>query len=112
MRSARPSTAAGGREPARRTFFGRTKPTGVTAAFSVTSARILTLRGWSWGRPALRRHRLLEVVVDPVEEADGREPFLVGADQQREVLGHVAGLDGVDADLLERRGELREIRVV
>ena len=48
------------------------------------------------------RHRLLQVLVDLVEEARGREPLLVGADQQREVLGHVAGLDGVDADLLQR----------
>ena len=44
----------------------------------------------------LRRHRLLQVLVDLVEEAGGGEPFLVGADQQRQVLGHVAGLDGVD----------------
>ena len=43
------------------------------------------------------RHRLLQVLVDLVEEAGGREPLLVGADQEREVLGHEAGLDGVDA---------------
>ena len=43
------------------------------------------------------RHRLLEVLVDLVEEAGGGEPFLVGADQQRQVLGHEAGLDRVDA---------------
>src|SRR5215471_20431582 len=49
------------------------------------------------------RHRVLEVLIDLVEEAGGREPFLIGAHQQREVLGHQAQLDGVDRDLLERR---------
>src|SRR4051794_28519766 len=40
----------------------------------------------------LRRQRLPEVLGDLVEEAGGREPALVGADQEREVLGHVAFL--------------------
>jgi hypothetical protein len=34
------------------------------------------------------RHRLLQPLVDPVEEAGGREPPLVGADEEGEVLGH------------------------
>jgi ABC-type ATPase involved in cell division len=50
-------------------------------------------------------HGLLEVLVDLVEEAGGRQPGLVGADEEGEVLGHVAGFDRVDADLLERVGE-------
>src|SRR6185312_17030609 len=33
----------------------------------------------------LRRHGALEVAVDGVEEADGREPFLVGPDEERQV---------------------------
>src|ERR1700761_1723480 len=61
---------------------------------------------------ALRRHRLVEVVRDLVEEAGGRQPALVGADEEREVLGHVAFLDGGDADLLERACELRQRLVV
>jgi hypothetical protein len=57
------------------------------------------------------RHRLLQPLVDPVEEAGGREPPLVGADEEGEVLGHEAGFDGVDADLLEGGREPREIVV-
>src|SRR5215211_4289277 len=60
----------------------------------------------------LNRHRLLEVFVDLVEEAGGGEPLLLGADEEGEVLGHEAGLDRVDADLLQRRGEAGELRVV
>src|SRR5689334_13805508 len=63
-------------------------------------------------RAASGRHRLLQVFVDLVEEAGGRKPLLVGADQEREVLGHEARLDRVYRDLLERRGELRQCRVV
>jgi len=61
---------------------------------------------------ALRRHRLLQVVVDLVEEAGGREPLLVGADQEREVLGHEARLDRVNADLLQGVRELRQRGIV
>src|SRR5262245_21843049 len=57
----------------------------------------------------LRGHRLGQVLGNLVEEAGGREPLLVGSDQQREVLGHVAGLDGVDTDLLERGREFGEV---
>src|SRR5215207_9198240 len=60
----------------------------------------------------LCRHRPLEILVDLVEESRRREPFLVGADEEGEVLRHVAGLDGVDADLLEGRGEAGEVLVV
>ena len=57
------------------------------------------------------RHRLLQVLVDLVEEAGGRQPLLVGADEEREVLGHEAGFDRVDADLLQRARELRQLGV-
>src|SRR5690349_449834 len=63
-------------------------------------------------KSGLRLHRVREVVGNLVEEAGGRQPALVGADQQRKVLGHVAGLDGVDTDLLQREGELRQLRIV
>src|SRR5713226_5097268 len=46
----------------------------------------------------LCRHRLGQVFRDLVEEAGGGQPALIGADQQREILGHEAGFDGLDAD--------------
>ena len=58
------------------------------------------------------RHRLLQVLVDLVEEAGGRQPLLVGADQQRQVLGHEAGLDRADRDPLQGRSERRQLRIV
>src|SRR5439155_5150809 len=39
------------------------------------------------------RHRLLEVLIHLVEEPGRRQPLLVGADQDREVLGHEASFD-------------------
>ena len=57
-------------------------------------------------------HRLLQVLVDLVEETGGGQPLLVGADQDRKVLGHVAGLDGPDRDFLERIREFRQLRIV
>src|SRR5690606_40442764 len=64
------------------------------------------------GRLWSGRHRLLQVLVDLVEEADGRQPGLVGADEQRKVLGHVAGLDGLDAHRLQRVDEELQLRIV
>ena len=43
------------------------------------------------GRPSLA-----QIGVDLVEKAAGGEPALVGADEQREVLGHEPGFDGRD----------------
>src|SRR5262249_59509489 len=57
------------------------------------------------------RHRPLEILIDLVEETGGGEPFLIGAHQQRKVLGHKARLDGGDRDLLQGRSEFGE-RVV
>src|ERR1700761_8644614 len=45
--------------------------------------------------------------VERGEELRRGEPRLIGPDQDREVLGHLARLDGVDADALERLGEPR-----
>src|SRR5215217_5606865 len=68
----------------------------------------------SLGTPSLRlcRHRSLQILIHFVEKARRREPFLVGADEKREILRHVAGLDRVDADLLQRRREAGEGLVV
>src|SRR4051794_1714407 len=63
-------------------------------------------------RSALCRHRLCQVRVDLVEERCRREPFLLGADEEREVLGHLAGLDRVDAHPLQRGREFRKLRVI
>src|SRR6516164_9143375 len=57
------------------------------------------------------RHGPLEVLIDLVEEALGRQPLLVRADEQREVLRHEAVLDGLDAHPLEGRGESAELRI-
>ena len=57
----------------------------------------------------LRPHLRLQVLVELVEELVGVEPGLVGTDQDRQVLGHVAGLDRVDAHLLQIVGELLDV---
>src|SRR5271165_7686514 len=62
-------------------------------------------------RTPLLRHRLLEILVDLVEEAGGREPFLLWPDKQRQILGHVSGFDRFDADLLEGLRELGELLI-
>src|SRR5260221_9103801 len=67
---------------------------------------------WTLLPSLLCRHRPGQVFRDLVEEAGGRQPALVGADQQGQVLGHEAGFDGIDADLLQRCGELRQRVVV
>src|SRR5258707_15291087 len=53
-------------------------------------------------------HRLLQIAVELVEELVGRQPRVVGADQQREVAGHVAALDRLDADLFQHFGEFHQ----
>src|SRR5260221_10810127 len=54
-------------------------------------------------------HRLLQIGVELVEERRRRQPGLLRADQYGEVLGHEAGLDSIDADLLEGQGEARDL---
>src|ERR1700722_16098936 len=58
------------------------------------------------------RHRGFEVGVDLVEEAAGREPFLIGTDEKRQVLGHETGLYRADGDLFQGGGEFRQFRIV
>src|SRR6185437_6097835 len=57
-------------------------------------------------------HRLLQILVDLVEEALGRQPFLLRTDEKGQILRHVARLDRIDADLLERVRERVERCVV
>src|ERR1700760_3343776 len=52
-----------------------------------------------------RRHLGLEVGVEDREEVLGGEVGVRRSDQDREILGHLAALDGLDTDLLERIGE-------
>src|SRR5215208_4430182 len=54
-------------------------------------------------------HLGLEVGVQRFEEVLGVQVGLARVDQDREVLGHLAALDGLDADLLERLGELHNV---
>src|SRR5258708_40350132 len=58
-------------------------------------------------------HCLLQVAVELVEELVGRQPRMVGADENGKIAGHIARLDRLDADLLQRLGEFHYIgRVV
>src|SRR3954463_1053862 len=54
-------------------------------------------------------HRGLQTLVHRGEEVLGGEKVLVGADEQREVLRHLARLDGLDAHALERLAELGDL---
>src|SRR5690606_30704112 len=56
-------------------------------------------------------HLLLEVLVQRGEELLGGLERRVPADQQRQVLGHLAALDGLDDDLLELVGEADQLGV-
>ena len=51
------------------------------------------LRSIGWKRLELRRHSPLELGIQCVEELIGRFPFLFFADQDREILCHVSGLN-------------------
>src|SRR5262249_43053305 len=57
-------------------------------------------------RPSSGAHGCLEVLVQLVQELPRRHPGLVGTYEQRQVLGHLAGFDRVDAHLLQPLGEL------
>ena len=58
------------------------------------------LENTSMGRSA--SHRLLQILVDLVEESIGGQPLLIGADEEREILCHETGFNGIDAHLLQR----------
>src|SRR5690606_15389478 len=57
-------------------------------------------------------HFRLEILHDRLEELFGRHPRLIGADQQREILGHLAAFYRVDAHLFERFGKADDIGCV
>src|SRR3954465_12809976 len=57
-------------------------------------------------------HRLLEIGPDRLEELLRRHPALLRTDEDGEVLRHLALLDGLDADPLERLGEAGGFGVV
>ena len=54
-------------------------------------------------------HGVAQILLDLVDEAAGRQPRLIGADQESEVLGHGAGLDGRHHDLLQSFGEAEQL---
>src|SRR5271170_7838543 len=54
-------------------------------------------------------HGFVEVLVEFVEELAGGEPGLLGADEERQVLGHEAGLDRLDAYPFEGLGEALQL---
>src|SRR5579872_2880879 len=82
-----------------------------SVAKKATAPRRRISAGRRRNRP-VSAHGLAQILVDLVEEAGRREPFLFRPDQQREVLRHETGLDRVDADLLQRRRELRQRGIV
>ena len=75
-------------------------------AFAIALARV---RDWFSLSDA---HGLLEVGIDGIEEAGGGEPGLVRSDEEGEVLRHLSAFDGIDANLLEGRRELRQFSIV
>jgi hypothetical protein len=46
-------------------------------------------------------NRLFKVLIDGFDEAFGRQPGLVWSNEYGHVLGHLAGFDGCDRDLLK-----------
>src|SRR6266481_3386991 len=59
--------------------------------------------------PSPRGHLGLEVGVERRQEILGVLEGLLQIDQDREILGHLAALHGLDADLFERVGELHHL---
>src|ERR1700681_3398689 len=78
-----------------------------TRIASVSSA-FITLSSHRRGR---RRgsHPRAQLRVERVQGLRRGEPRLIGPDQYRETLRHLAGLDHVDAHLLERLSEARHV---
>jgi hypothetical protein len=46
-------------------------------------------------------HRFAQIFIDFIKEAGRRKPFLMGADEQGEILRHISGLDSPYTDLFE-----------
>ena len=64
---------------------------------------------WLNGRGERPSHAVLQLFIEGAQERFGRHPGLIWADERREVLGHLACLDGIDADAFERFGETDDI---
>src|SRR5882672_1774687 len=111
-----------------------TNPIGMSTAKterpSQASARVFTTRMSRTPRPSRRQitqpvrqpsapptikwrlplgHLGLEVGVERIEEVLGVQEGMLGIDQDRQILGHLAAFDRLDADRLERVGELHHI---
>ena len=83
-----------------------------TGAAAASAARPITSRARRRMAQPLCGHGYFEVLDDGLEEAFGGQPGLFGADEQREVLGHLAAFDGFDADPFERFGEFDNFGVL
>ena len=59
-----------------------------------------------------QRQNVDRIVADGVEEAFGGEPGLLVADEEGEILGHLAAFDGVDDDLFQEQRVIDELLVV
>jgi len=55
---------------------------------------------------------LVEVLVDFLQHALGCVPALIRPDQQREIFGHVAGLDRFYHHAFQRFGEFQEFCII
>src|SRR5262249_34300652 len=55
---------------------------------------------------------MLQSLAELAEKSGGGEPSLIGADQQRQILCHEAGLDRADHDLLQCLGKTGKLGVV
>ena len=53
-----------------------------------------------------------QVFRDLVQKTFGGQPALLVADQQRQVLGHVARFDRIDRDLFQSGGETGELGII
>src|SRR6185369_16953691 len=67
------------------------------------------MAGWRPAMVSVSSHSLLQVLINLIQEAFRRQPFLVGADEQRQILGHVTLLHGRDTDFFHGMGELGEL---
>ena len=46
-----------------------------------------------------------------MKKLGGGEPFLIGADEEREILGHEARFDGTNCDFLQGGGKTRQLGI-
>ncbi|EBA07220.1 NADP-dependent isocitrate dehydrogenase protein [Sagittula stellata E-37] len=91
---------------------GRQPPGGSPRASAAKpSSRKAATDGWPAHAPASARQRLVQPLVDLLQKSHRGQPALIGTHQQRQVLGHVAGLHGLDDHPLQRLGKVLQRRV-